>query len=186
MVQVGDFEGKHSKTVFEIYTRLSRGRGLLPPAIGFIFDREGRTESECEDLIRQSRGTVFFTSRRMYENYLLNPRGIASVMSSIEGLRDAPVTAQEVEEWLQRNRWARKYFEITISEQERADEVWITKVHGAKALQDIFQEFSGHRFNYEKIEYGVALTEWTIENAPEDLEEIADLIQKALAQAKTQ
>ncbi|MGH7492678.1 MAG: hypothetical protein ACREOO_09820, partial [bacterium] len=64
IVQIGDLEGKHSKTIFEIYERLSKGRGLLPPALGFIFDQEGRSERECKDLIRQSGGKVFFLPRR--------------------------------------------------------------------------------------------------------------------------
>ncbi len=41
VVQTGDFESKHSDTILEVYRRLSEGGGLLPPAVGFIFDREG-------------------------------------------------------------------------------------------------------------------------------------------------
>jgi hypothetical protein len=33
----GDFEGEHAERVFDIYERLTQGRGLLPPAIGYIF-----------------------------------------------------------------------------------------------------------------------------------------------------
>src|SRR5262249_18821292 len=53
--QTGDFEGKHAQTIFDIYERLSKGQGLLPPAIGFIFDQEGRSEKEQTDLKRQSK-----------------------------------------------------------------------------------------------------------------------------------
>lgn len=183
--QTGDFEGKHSKTIFDIYRRLSQGRGLLPPAVGFIFDQEGRSKRDRDDLIRESRGSAFFTLRRMYENYLLNPRAIAAGTSSIEGFRDSPVTAEEVEEWLQRNRWDKKYFERTVKEQGRTADVWLNRVHGAKILSDIFKEFSEGRVTYDKIEHGLALTAWLVENAPEDLKEIATLITQALAQGKT-
>jgi predicted ATPase len=187
VIQTGDFTNKkHSKTIFEIYERLSKGCGLLPPAIGFIFDKEGRSEREREDLIRQSKGTVFFTPRRMYENYLLNPQAIASVMTDIEGFRDNYVTAEKVETWLQRNRWHKKYFEKTISEHEQTDEIWISSVHGAKVIEDLFKEFSENRVEYDKIAYGVALTRWIVENAPDDLVEIAELIKKVLTNPETQ
>jgi hypothetical protein len=54
VVHTGDFESKHSDTILEIYRRLSEGRGLLPPAIGFIFDREDRHEEARKDLERRS------------------------------------------------------------------------------------------------------------------------------------
>ena len=46
VVQTGDFEGRRSATTIQIYQRLSASSGLLPPAVGFIFDREGRTDRE--------------------------------------------------------------------------------------------------------------------------------------------
>jgi hypothetical protein len=48
-------------------------------------------------------------------------------------------------------------------------------------LEDIFSEFSVTRVTYDKIIYGVALTEWLIENAPDDLREIADLLSNITA-----
>jgi hypothetical protein len=62
-----------SKTVFEIYQRLSQGRGLLPPAIGFIFDREKRTPRERADLDASKQWKSIVLARKMYEYYLLNP-----------------------------------------------------------------------------------------------------------------
>jgi predicted ATPase len=179
VMQTGDFDRKHSRrTIFRIYRRLSEGRGLLPPAIGFIFDREGRSKQDRDDLIKESGGTVSFTPRRMYENYLLNPHAIAFVMSSIEDERQNPIEVQEIETWLQKDRWEdKRYFENVINEQERIDEVWITEVHGANILEDLFKEFFEHRFTFNKTEHGLALTEWIVENAPEDLEEVAELIQ---------
>lgn len=86
--QTGDFEGRNAKSTFRIYRKLSTGRGLLPPAVGFIFDREGRSKREIQDLKRESkddrgRPQVYFLARRMYENYLLNPQAIAEVVSEI-------------------------------------------------------------------------------------------------------
>jgi hypothetical protein len=180
VTQTGDFEGKHSRLIFQIYDRLTKGSGLIPPAIGFIFDREGRSEQDQNDLIRRSQGKVVFLPRRMYENYLLNPNAIASVISLIEGFRDSPVTTEEVEHWLQCNRSDKKYYDSSISESEQTENGWIQNVHGAKILETIFKEFSEYRIEYDKVKYGVALTEWILENSPTDLIEVADVIASKL------
>ncbi len=183
VVETGAFEAKRSKSIVEIYKRLSEGRGLLPPAVGFIFDQEDRTEKQREDLIRDSNGTVSFTPRRMYENYLLNSLAIASIASSIEGFRhSADITPNEVEEWLERNRWNSKYFgRRQVTEASRNEDTWLRAVHGAKLLQDMFNELSETRVAYDKVEHGYALTEWLVDNAPSDLDEIAGLLKEKLA-----
>src|SRR5262249_44633842 len=83
VINTGDFDKRHTKLTVEVYSRLSKGQGLLPPAIGFIFDQEGRSETEQADLKRQSGGRVHFLPRRIYENYLLNAQAIAAVMSTL-------------------------------------------------------------------------------------------------------
>jgi hypothetical protein len=75
VVQVGDFESKHSTVILEIYRRLTECRGLLPPAVGFIFDREQRSEQECQDLVRQSAGKVHFLPRRPGQIIIMWARG---------------------------------------------------------------------------------------------------------------
>ncbi|MDP9485558.1 MAG: AAA family ATPase [Actinomycetota bacterium] len=181
VVQTGDFESKHSDTILEIYRRLSEGRGLLPPAVGFVFDREDRSESEREDLVRQSRGKVSFTNRRMYENYLLNPCAIAAVSSEIKGFsKRGDVEFEEVEGWLEGHRWKDKYFEKKVEEASRTDQIWLNDVHGAKLLKDLFQDLSETRVSYDKVIHGSALTRWLCDEAPEDLEELARLIEGRL------
>ena len=177
----GDLEGKHSQTVFDIYERLSGGRGLLPPSIGFIFDKEKRTSLQIADLRRQSKGLVSFTPRRMYENYLLNPHAIAAIMSQIEDFSDAPLTATRIEEWLRDNKWNNEYIQSKSDPEDRTEEKWIENVHGARILESAFRTLSENRFSYDKIEHGLALTKWIVEHAPSDLEEVADLLSTALA-----
>lgn len=181
VIQTGDFESKHSELIFQIYDRLTKGDGLIPPSIGFIFDKEGRSEQVQEDLRRRSHDSIVFLPRRMYENYLLNAEAIADVVSRIEGFRDDPVMPEEVETWLKRNRSEGKYYEPRINELERMGDAWIQNVHGAKILVDIFKEFSDCRVEYDKVLYGLALTEWLVENAPDDLAEVAEVIQAKLS-----
>src|SRR6266516_1049365 len=180
VVQTGDFESRHSGLILQIYDRLSKGSGLIPPAIGFIFDREGRSKQDQQDLIRRSQDKVVFLPRRMYENYLLNPRAIAIVASQIEGFRDSPVTPAEVEHWLECNRSDKKYYDLNSSESEERGDGWMQNVHGAKILADIFKDFSECRVEYDKVKYGMTLTEWILEHIPDDLAEVANVIDSRL------
>ena len=65
----GDLGGKHAQMVREIYKRVSTGNSLLPRAVGFVFDQDGRSPSEMADIVRQSKNAVKFIGRRTYENY---------------------------------------------------------------------------------------------------------------------
>ena len=187
VVQTGDFESKHSDTILEIYRRLSEGRGLLPPAIGFIFDREDRDEEARKDLERRSDGKVVFTNRRMYENYLLNARAIAAVASKIEGFSEGgEVEPEDVNRWLEQHRWDRKYFGKKVEENSQTEETWLSEVHGAKVLNDMFQDLSEAHVFYNKVVHGTALTQWLCDNAPDDLRELANLIADRLERRVSQ
>jgi predicted ATPase len=173
--QVGDLEGRHAKTVLEIYKRLCEGKGLLPPAIGFCFDQEGRSESDRSNLSANSNGMIKFIPRRMYENYLLNPQGIADVLSKSDQQRSSPVTAQEVNDWIAKKGHAKPY----LSGETSAD--WVRIVDAARLLNDLFNELSETRVCFDKTNHGVKLTEWVIQNAPSDLQELADFLKTILA-----
>ncbi len=181
----GDFKGKHKKLVIDIYNQLSGGQSLLPPALGFIFDREGLSEQDQKELRHQSNDAVTFLERTMYENYLLNPQAIAAVASSIQGFRDSPVSAEEIAAWIDQHASDKKYLVKGISDEEQQKRGSVACVDGAKLLQDIFGHFSESRVDYDgnKIEYGLALTSWLIENAPNDLDEIVKLLTRVLSGA---
>lgn len=181
VIHVGDFENKrYSKTIFEIYERLSKAKGLLPPAIGFIFDKENRSKEEIRDFQRRSKGRISFTSRRMYENYLLNINAIVVLINSIDEERDQPVSPDDIEKWIKTNKWNNEYFGKNITKSDKNEEFWITNVHGANILADIVRHFTENRYEYEKILYGEALTESIIEHSPEEFDEIAQLIKEKL------
>jgi len=181
VLSTGDLESKRSRDVYRIYQRLSEAGGLLPPAVGFIFDREGRSKVRREDLERESDGLVVFTPQRMYENYLLNPLAIARVCSRTEGFREEDnVAPEDVERWIEEHGWDEKYFDATVEESDRNDPFWRTEVDGAKLLKDLFADLSETRVSYEKVVHGVDLTQWLCDNAPEDLEELAGLIRVQL------
>ncbi len=187
VIHTGDFEGRHSELIFKIYDRLSQGMGLLPPAIGFVFDREGRKPEIIGELENRSAGTAKFLIRRLYENYLINPSAIAYVISNFDLSRAQAVTSHEITTWLDENRWGDKYFKRipNYAEYKKAkaknDEIWWHRnVHGADLLMDLFNELSDARLPYEKVVYGEALTRWLIENEADDLQEVVGLLKSVL------
>jgi len=175
--QTGDLEGRRARIVFDIYDRLSQRGTLLPPAIGFLFDSETRTEEEKKELKKRSSNPVDFLPRRMYENYLLHPAAIARIANGLENFRNEPVTDDEVKALIEQKQENSEYFKpLKVGNEED----WITRIHGALVLDDIFKELSEQRYCYEKTAHAVALTEWLIENAPEGLDEVTKLIEEIL------
>jgi predicted ATPase len=171
----GDFNRKDARTVFSIYERLSHLEGgLVPPVVGFIFDREARKSTEREDLRRQSNNRIHFTPKRLYENYLLNPAAIAAVVNDIEGFSRRKVTPQRVRKWLDKNLKESKYYRPLKVPDNRNE--WTDDVHGAHLLEDLFAELSQKRVTFDKTEHSVALTQWIVRHSPADLDEILRLI----------
>lgn len=172
--QVGDFESRDARRVLEIYNRLSQSKNLLPPAVGFVFDRECRTVEQMEELSKLGHGKVYFLPRRMYENYLLDVEAIVAVANQISGFRPTPVTPDEVQTLITEKRQNESYF---CHREHAADpEKWVCCISGARVLKEIFSRLSESRVAFEKTEHSVALTEWMIQNKPHQLDEIASLI----------
>lgn len=175
VLHTGDFDAKtDTKSVFRIYERLTQGSALLPPAIAFIFDRELRPERDRKDLERQSRGKVHFLARRTYENYLLHPEAIAAVLNQNPPFTEEPASPEKVKSWLDEHWEDIKYYGKIKSQNQVQD------IDAPKILGDLFSEFSTARLEYNKVEHSIALTEWLIEHAPEQLKELADILAKVL------
>jgi ABC-type molybdenum transport system ATPase subunit/photorepair protein PhrA len=171
--KTGDFEARDAETVFDTYMKLSEANALIPPAIGFVFDKECRPEKEREDLVRKGKGLVAFLPRRMYENYLLLPTAVAAVANAIEGFREHPLTAEEVaEEFNARLADVTYYCEKQLPNVEQR----AIEVNGARILKDVFAKLSDARVTFDKLRHSVALTDWIIKNDSEKLREIKELL----------
>lgn len=176
-----DFQGKRAHIIFDIYDKLSGGKSLFPPAIGFILDREGRTEQVIEDLRKRSQNLVEFLPRRMYENYLLHPKAIVSVINEEDNiLREKPLDTAYVEEWLKKKKQDRVFLPQNISNNKLCDSKWFCLVDGANLLNELFIEFSGGRVEFRKTKHSYKLTEWLIENQPDYLSELANFLTAVL------
>lgn len=178
VLQTGDFEGAKARDVVRIYERLSKGPALIPSAIAFVFDREGRSDKEIEDAKRL--GGVHFLARRAFENYLLDPDAIAYSLNSHPPFStgEAPkITTDGVKDWLTKHQLDSVYGTDGTS----MDSV---KLNGPKLLHNLFLDLSATRLEYRKTTHSVELTEWILENKPEELKEVADLLRTILAPAE--
>jgi predicted ATPase len=173
----GDFEGKHSAAAFQLYRKLSGGSALLPPAIAFVFDTEQRTAKQEKDLTREGKGAVVFLKRRMYENYLLNPRAISDLLQQLDSGSDTPVTVESVQDWIKEHGAQHTDRKAPL---DYDSPHWLPKVHGANLLKGLFAELTYHRVEFDKVAHGSALTAWLIENDPEALREVADMLSEIL------
>jgi hypothetical protein len=178
----GDFEkAKMATLALDLYTRLSTANALLPPAIAFSFDREGRSQGEVDDLMRRGDQNVRFLTRKMYENYLIRPDAISTVLSDV---LNSPIEALTVRKWVEQRGGDHKYEAPDCWNGNLTNAKWLAKVHGGKLLDDVFAELSEARASYRKREYGVALTEWLLAHAPDDLVEVRRYIESILTSAQ--
>lgn len=165
----GDFDRRNARWALELYRRVSSAGALMPPALGFIFDREVRTATEMDDITRESRGEVSFLPSRMYENYLLAPGAIASTLSS----HGITVSVESVTTDLASCRADPAYY-------PRRDTSDSTSIDGAAVLRDLFATLSDSKLEYSKVRDGVALTTWLLEHDPDALAPVAALLRAKL------
>lgn len=179
---VGDFEGKRrsAKIIWDIYSQLTKSNALIPPAIAFVFDREQRSEAERNDLTQRSGGKLKFLPRRMYENYLLAPEALTTVLLTLSSFQGGALTVDRVREWLEANGGKRPYLDKPIERIDVTNQSWLEDVNGAKLLNDLFASLSENREEYRKTVHSVQLTEWLIENKPAALNEIKHLLASIL------
>jgi hypothetical protein len=182
-ISTGDFEGKHAERSLQLYSSLSGAGSLIPPAVGFLFDDEGRTDQQKKELCHRGKhipnlpevDRVHFIKRRMFENYLLNTRAIKSALKTAEGGRDC--AEQDIAGCIAACLKDEQFFKPLRSDLPR-DANW---VRADKVLSRIFWDLA--EIEYVKTLHSADITEWLIENVPEDLAEIKDLLQKVLFSA---
>jgi len=183
VLHTGDFEGKHKNMVSRIYNKLSEAQGILPPAVGFVFDREGRTDTEIKDIIRLDEGRIHFLPCKLYENYIIHPEAICYVMNSIESFSESNIKAKQIETWINEHKWGKDYYVRQPTDNQKEDsDFYLKRVHGVKLLHDTFNHFADNPFDYKgsKVYYAVKLTEWILENDEEHLRTVFDTLVKII------
>ncbi len=170
----GDFDGTKASLIFDIYDKLSGGIHLFPPAIGFLFDSEKKSEEDKKTWQERSQKPVEFLSRRMYENYLLDPDAISAVFNGENQSRREPlkihITSENVEEWLENKK----------QEKEFSEEDFLYKIHGSQILQQLFSNFSQREIKFKKLKHSYELTKWLLEHKRCFLSELAAEVENML------
>jgi hypothetical protein len=164
----GDFERRRELTM-DIYKRIS-APGLLPAAVGFLFDRENLSDAKLQDLARRKDNTVMLLPRPMYENYLLHADALAVSINASDPGCAKPVTPEEVQQWLDA-RWSD--FRLLPGD------VMYESVHAGKLLDRLYADLTEARVEYAKTKHGPELTLWILEHRKEELKELAEFLAKA-------
>jgi hypothetical protein len=143
----GAFQRRKLAEVIGIYRTLAMGGALLPPAALFLFDRDGRSTSEIQDLERESKGQIRFLTRRMIENYLLHIAAIAELISVLGEGHDVPaVSTTDVHQWVIKNGNS-----FAPNGTQVLSEEWLRAVDGAKLLARAVSDLSDQRLEYRKV-----------------------------------
>ncbi|HCT39640.1 MAG TPA: hypothetical protein DF427_00365 [Moraxellaceae bacterium] len=182
VISTDELSNKHANRAYEIYKKISSENSLLPPAISFIFDKEGRSETERKDIVRKSGGLVTWLPRRMFENFLIDPKSIAHVINENDTERDDIVTEQDITSWLEKNSDKHVYPEESETKPLFNTKKWRECVHGAKLLQQLFQEITNQRVEYRKVMHGLSLCRQVIDNPTDDILELSEFLKQSISQ----
>jgi len=173
VVSTSELEAKRTRRIFEVYNRLSKGPGLLPVALGFLFDDELRSEDTKREMRKLADGKVHFLRRRMYENYLLQPRIIAELLTECDGGKSGGYAEADVQNWLDTNGNSPRYGKAPDFDPDRP---WIEYVDAANLLEDLFTDLSDARMSYDKTTHSVDLTKRILATDPQEFQEVANTL----------
>lgn len=176
VIATDDLTGRspRAKLSWDVYKKLSTGNALIPPALAFSFDREGRSPTELEDSVRMSGGLIKFLPRRMYENYMLHAGAVADVLTAAAGQTTGEDT---VNKWIVVQKEAGKYF----LGKPKNDEDWLTNVDASSLLHDLFNELTHAQVEFRKTEHSLALTKWILANDPKYLSELYSFLRSLIS-----
>jgi predicted ATPase len=180
----GDFDGKQAEAIIDAYSRLAGAASLLPPAVGFLFDVELRTEQQMEDLRKRAaiatdgKAKMWFLKRRMFENYLLHPGAMAAVLNADDLGKSAEYSEPAIASILAAKLGDKGYIKGVSKDLVDADpEGWCD---APLLLKELFSQASEARVHFDKTDHSVRLAEWLLEHEPEKLIAVAELLIQVL------
>jgi AAA domain, putative AbiEii toxin, Type IV TA system/AAA domain len=167
------------RAMWEIYRRISSASAFLPTTIAIILDREARSQSEMDDLTRESKGLIKFLPRRTYENYLIDMEAITAVLNQLPAFQDAGIEVTTVEKWLADHAEEHRYFS-PVNTRTIDDPQWPIDVNAPRFLADLFSELSETRETYRKMDHSIAITEWLLEHKKGNFGELIGFLNNVL------
>lgn len=167
----GSFEKARIEETIDVYKQLSSASALIPPAVGFLFDAEDRTEGQRADAVRRRDVRIRFLNRRMIENYLLDETAILDMLQTIAGDLVGELSAVKISKWLEENTASPKYaFREITPERLRENPVVLT--HGKRLLNDLVTHFTDGAHTFINTRDVPVLTKAVLER---DVRLLADL-----------
>ena len=185
VLETASFFGKDAAKTVAVYQKLSQGVGIIPPAVGFIFDGEHKKVVGEAILKLPAPAPVRFLPRRMFENYLLHAGAIARVVREADTDHSHDLTEEAVQQSVDKHRKDRKLLShgsATI----KNDATWQTNIDGAKLLDLVFGDLTNHRVEFQKTKHSVALAKYLVENAPQELEEVTSILKEILSNRRAE
>jgi hypothetical protein len=176
LIHTGDLGKRHAEISAQVYRRLAGGEALLPPALAILLDAEDKTSQHQAELHSKSEGAVRFLPRRMYENYLLAPEAIASLISELDLGSGKPVEAAHVQDWIEKLGTDRRYLGAEYSKAPVFSAIWLKQVDAGRLLSDLFQSLTDARVEYRKMLYGEQLTRKILAATPKHFEELSNFL----------
>lgn len=182
----GALEGKDPARIVGMYKRLVDGVALIPPAVGFFFDREGRSQAELKDLRSKTSDRLVFTERRLLENYLLDLDAIAHVLSEEMATSDLGTrfSGADVEGWIRTQaseRGGKFSATATLDEDRKA---WTASVHAAKLLGKLFSALTETKLVYRKTRHGPMIADRILATNQSFFDPLRDELKAVLARGR--
>src|SRR5262249_37383317 len=113
-----------------------------------------------------------FLPRRMYENYLLHPKALATLLTEIDPSGDH--SAEKVAEWIEAN-------ETRHRKGAPDGAAFQTHGHAAGLLKALFSDMTETRAQYDKVEHGPQLTRWLLQNDASAIAELKSFVGSLVA-----
>lgn len=172
----GNFDRRRARDIVAIYRQASMASALVPPTIGFLLDKEKRTDRAMDEIMNETGGAVSFLDRSMIENYLINPSAIADVLATTAELGQHH-EKEVIESWIRSRGNAQEYRASTL---EPFSDQWLSHVDGARLLRDLFLEFTNNTIEFRKTDHCEALVSSIISNQPQFLEPLVAVLESKL------
>lgn len=172
---------KRSKEeIVSIYENLTNAVVMMPTLLAFLFDSDGRSDSEKADLCKRLPGKIDFLPRYCFENYLLDAQAIAAVLNEKQSFQKETLAAARVQAWWDEHAADPKYWRGEAKPKPTTDETWSKDIDAAKLLADMVEDISNTKEKYQKTVDSVGIAKWLLDRRPEVFKEIADIIERFL------
>ena len=91
-----------------------------------------------------------------------------------------PCSQETVHAWMEQQRWEPAHYERNTDVSAFTGDAWKLHIHAARLLGKMVRHFAGSGYEYLKVEHGAELTRWIAGRAPEEFEELRELLDSLL------